>query len=154
MERIRIIVACLCMLAGTGCQPTADDSVKAQPAEQTDQESGEAVTDSKLAKRVGYLSVMVMQHPSVSDSDDYLELYDKQGKWLNQIVITFEEGVAAPDDRTRPIEITGELSHIDLGGPKGTKGEYANDAVHVKSWRYLDTKDVPRLDVDPLDELE
>ena len=66
---------------------------------------------------------MAMQHPSISDRDDYLDLYDDKGNWRNQIVIVFEKGVTPPEERTKPIEVKGPVGYIDLGGPKGTKGE-------------------------------
>jgi len=106
--------------------------------------------DTKSETRVGYLSEMAMQHPSLSKQDDYLDLYDEHGNWRNQIVIVFEDSVTPPKDRTKPIEVKGPIGHIDLGGPKGTKSEYANDVVFVESWRQLDPKDVPRKkDVEP-----
>ena len=111
--------------------------------------------DTPRGKRRGYLSDMAMQHPSISERDHYLDLYDKKGNWLNQIVIIFAEGVSVPTDRTRPIEVSGRVGHIDMGGPPGTKSEYANDAVIVESWRHLTSKEVPRKrTVEPEDALD
>ena len=94
--------------------------------------------------RVGYLASEVMEHPVISDRDDYLDLYDQQGEWRKQIIIVFADALAAPTDRNRPIELKGTLDHIDLGGEPGTRGAYANDVLYVDTWRYLNPIAVPK----------
>ena len=141
---ISFTLVVFCVLVGNGCRLSAERRLGDDLVEPSLREQLGVSPDSQADTRVGYLSNMAMQHPSISERDDYLDLYDKEGNWINQIVIVFAEGVAPPADRTRPIEIKGSVGHIDMGGPKGTKREYANDVVFVESWRYLSQKQAPR----------
>ena len=136
------LLALVC--AVTGCRSFSQNSTFHDFRLPTLREQCGVATNAQPSVRVGYLADMAMQHPSISDRDDYLDLYDEKGNWRNQIVIVFEQGVPPPADRTRPVEIKGPVGRIDMGGPPGTKGEYANDVFFFFSWRYLQSKDVPR----------
>ncbi len=105
---------------------------------------GRSQAKKKLDIRIGYLTDQPMNHPRVTDRDDYLDLYDKKGKWKSQIIIVFEADEKAPKDRSRPIRAEGRIKRIDLGGPAGTRGSYTNDVLYVTSWKYVAAKDVPR----------
>ena len=151
---ILILVGC-CVVCTQGCTSVTGPPSTADLREPTLLEQLGVKPGTPRGKRKGYLSDSAMQHPSISERDDYLDLYDKKGNWLNQIVIVFAEGVSEPTDRTRPIEVSGFVGNIDMGGPPGTKSEYANDAVVVESWRYLTFKEVPRKKiVEPEDALD
>jgi len=136
------VMAAMCTV--TGCRSSSQEDSFHGFRLPTLREQLGVTPDTKPVTRIGYLSEMVMQHPSISKRDDYLDLYDEHGNWRTQIIIVFEDSVTPPKDRTKPIEVKGPIGHIDLGGPKGTKREYANDVVFVESWRQMDPKDVPR----------
>jgi hypothetical protein len=144
MIRVFAIALLALMCALTGCTSSSQESTPHDFRLPTLREQCGVTTNAQPSLRVGYLADMAMQHPSISDRDDYLDLYDEKGNWRNQIVIVFEQGVPLPADRTRPVEVNGPVGHIDMGGPPGTKREYANDVFFVETWRYLDPKDVPR----------
>lgn len=96
---------------------------------------------------VGYLATTIEQHPTVAEGgavEAYLDLHDARGKRLKQVVLVFQPDAARPQDHDRPVEVTGRVQALDLGGPAGTKDSYANEFVFVQSWRYLDPRDVPR----------
>jgi hypothetical protein len=99
------------------------------------------------AIRVGYLATSIEQHPTVAEggaAEAYLDLHDALGKRLKQIVLVFPPDAVQPQDQDRPVEVTGRVQTLDLGGPAGTKDSYANEFVFVESWRYVDPRDVPR----------
>ena len=140
---LSLVFGC-CFILAQGCQTSTPTASSVELPQETLQTRLGIKANAPAHVCRGYLAAMTMQHPSISERDDYLDLYDKAGKWRRQIIIVFDGGLAAPKDRTRPIEISGEIGRIDMGGPAGTKMGYANDVVVVKSWRYLPTKDVPR----------
>lgn len=147
------LVALTCSLPG--CKPSSRHTSSQDSHLPTLREQLGVKPDATPETRVGYLSNMAMQHPSISERDDYLDMYDAAGNWRNQIILVFEKGVDPPQDRTKPVEVKGPVGRIDLGGPESTKDEYANDVVFVESWRQLDQKDVPRKEGDepePVDE--
>ncbi|MBI3986586.1 MAG: hypothetical protein HY343_06685 [Lentisphaerae bacterium] len=144
LTRLEVLVAGLCLLVSAGCRDKQESPFPPSLPKPTVYDFVGVKSNAPQQTRVGYLSSDVMQHPMVSSEQDYLDLYDKEGNWRNQIVIVFGPGVAQPKDVERPIEVKGQVGIIDLAGPEGTKGEYANDVVIVRSWRYLDSKDIPR----------
>ncbi|MFM9958643.1 MAG: hypothetical protein ACKVZJ_11245 [Phycisphaerales bacterium] len=143
------VLAVIC--AFTGCKPSCQDAASDDVRLPTLREQPGVTPNTPPGIRVGYLANHAMQHPSNYAREDYLDLYDEMGNRVNQIVIVFREGVAPPQDRTKPIEVKGHVGRIELGGPEGTKHEYANDVVFVESWRVLDPKDIPRKqkDIEP-----
>ena len=93
---ISFTLVVFCVLVGNGCRLSAERRLGDDLVEPSLREQLGVSPDSQADTRVGYLSNMAMQHPSISERDDYLDLYDKEGNWINQIVIVFAEGVAPP----------------------------------------------------------
>jgi hypothetical protein len=76
--------------------------------------------------------VMVMQTPQQTDSEsrqyqDYLEIGGRQIILITQAEIPCENAM----------EVSGLLKKIDLGGQKGTKGEYKNFVVEVSDFQCI-----------------
>ena len=99
--------------------------------------------------RVGCLTDFEGQNPLVAFPEsefpvqDYLVVRGPNPTDLKQIILLFRKGTALPLDRKKPIEVTGKLGKIDLGGPAGTKSEYSSETIQVESWRYLQASELP-----------
>ena len=81
---------------------------------------------------------MPMQHPMVTDHDDYFDVYEN-GEMKRQIIVVFDPASLSkrPSDRSRTLELIGRIERIDLGGPKGTRKSYSNEVLYVTGWKYI-----------------
>lgn len=96
---------------------------------------------TKSEVRTGYMAKAVLQHPNVAspftkEKQDAFDVHIN-GKHHSQIIVLFPKGVKPPTDRKRKLELKGTIRKIDLGGKPGTKGSYKNEAMTVKTWRYI-----------------
>jgi len=69
-------------------------------------------------------------------SQFYFDVGDKTGT-MNQIIVTYPDGMAIPTEHGRKIELKGTATAISLGGKPKTKGSYSNEVLALESWRYL-----------------
>lgn len=95
------------------------------------------LADPSLSIRRGYLTAIPMQHPMVTDHDDYFDVYE-HGEMKRQIIVVFDPASKRPSDRSRALELTGRIERIDLGGPKGTRKSYSNEVLYVTGWKYIE----------------
>lgn len=96
------------------------------------------LADPSVSIRRGYLTIIPMQHPMVTDYDDYFDVYEN-GEMRRQIIVVFEPSSKKPVDRSRALELTGRIERIDLGGPKGTRKSYSNEVLYVTEWKYIES---------------
>lgn len=97
----------------------------------------EMLADPTVSIRRGYLTTIPMQHPMVTDHDDYFDVYE-HGEMKRQIIVVFDPASKRPSDRSRALELTGRIERIDLGGPKGTRKSYSNEVLYVTGWKYIE----------------
>ena len=55
----------------------------------------------------------------------------------NQIIIIFPDGMDIPAEPGRKVELKGVVAPISLVGRPGTKGEYSNEVLSMRSWKYV-----------------
>ena len=91
---------------------------------------------STLVIRQGYLTSAPMQHPRITDHDDYFDVTEN-GKTVRQIIVVFDSKLSKPMDRSRRLELKGSLKKINLGGSKHTRKSYKNEILYVSDWIYL-----------------
>jgi hypothetical protein len=127
-----------------GCRSTPQTRAEQDSKVSSVGRESDSAEATRLEIRTGYLTEMPLQHPRISDRDDYLDLYSAAGEWTGQIIVVFSSDSERPEDRSRPVELKGRIQPIDLGGPSGTKNEYKNVILYVESWRQLEPTAVPR----------
>lgn len=104
----------------------------------------QAMAGPEAVRRVGFLAREAVQHPVVPGDLDkpqgqfYFDLGDKPGASKGQIVVVHPAGMKVPGKFNRKIELRGTVGHFSLNGRKRTKGEYSNEVLTLRSWRYLD----------------
>ncbi len=104
--------------------------------------------ETNLVTRVGFLAEDVLQHPIVpgslfepEQSQFYFDV-GAQSNVMQQIIVTYAVGTKIPSEHGRKIELTGISSIFTVGGKPHTKGEYSNEVISLRKWKYLKDGDV------------
>ena len=99
-----------------------------------------------ITTRIGFLADNVMQHPLMFEPltgkrqpQFYFDVGDNSNS-MNQIIVTYPDGMAIPTEHGKKIELKGTGTTISLGGKPKTKGSYSNGVLALESWRYVDKR--------------